>query len=71
MGKELVREVSLRERLKLVPLESRRNWNQAELFRWWLVARDEDPLITSGDVDVAWLRVKRLCADLMGPLARE
>ena len=71
MGKELVREVSLRERLKLVPLESRRNWNPAELFRWWLVARDEDPLITSGDVDVAWLRVKRLCADLMGPLARE
>lgn len=71
MGKELVREVSLRERLKLVPLQSRRNWNQAELFRWWLIARDADPQITSGDVDVAWLRVKRLCADLLGPQARE
>lgn len=62
---------AVRQRLKLVPLESRRNWNQAELFRWWLVARNEDPQCTSGDVDVAWYRVKRICADLLGPQASE
>lgn len=69
-GKELFRE-AVRKRLKMVPLEGRRTWNQAELWRWWLIARNEDPQVTSGDVDVAWLRVKRVCADLMGPQAQE
>lgn len=58
---------SLRNKLKLIPIETRREWSGHDLFLWWLHARAEDPYLTwencPGDV---WQFVHGMCSDLVG-----
>lgn len=58
---------AVREKLKHVPLETRKQWNDTDLFVWWCKAKTEDSYLTwelcPGDV---WQWVKGICGDLIG-----
>lgn len=66
MEKEDFKE-AVRGKLKKVPLETRKLWNDNDLFVWWSRARAEDSYLTwekcSGDV---WQWVPGMCSDLIG-----
>lgn len=68
MNKEDFRK-ALRDRLAKVPLETRKKWNETDLFGWWMKAKEDSYLTwerASGDV---WQHVKGMCRDLIGPSA--
>lgn len=58
---------AVRDRLRQVPLEARKTWNETNLLTWWREAQAADPHLTweraPGDV---WQHVKGMCRDLMG-----
>jgi len=58
---------ALREKLKKVPIETRKEWTSTNLFTWWVQAKDEDSYLTwercPGDV---WQSVPGMCKDLYG-----
>jgi hypothetical protein len=61
---------ALRDRLKQVPLETRKTWSDNDLHVWWTRASREDSYLTweraTGDV---WQHVSGMCSDLLGPRA--
>lgn len=61
----------LHDRLRKVPLETRRQWNETDLLIWWGQAVAEDSYLTweraTGGI---WQHVKSMCRDLIGPNAR-
>jgi hypothetical protein len=61
---------ALRLRLRGVPLETRRKWNETDLMVWWNRERQKDTYLTweraPGD---PWQHVKGMCSDLIGPKA--
>jgi len=69
MNKEDFRN-ALRDKLGKVPLETRKKWNDNDLFTWWLKAKAEDSYLTweraPGDV---WQHVPGMCRELIGPNA--
>lgn len=69
MKKEAFRQ-ALRDKLKKVPLDTRKNWDGNDLYIWWLRAKAEDTYLTweqcSGDV---WQCVPGMCSDLIGERA--
>jgi hypothetical protein len=63
---EFIRE--LRAELRMVPVEARRQWTNADLFDWWLRVSSENPnLRWGGPLD--WQQVHRLCIDMIGEQA--
>jgi hypothetical protein len=66
MKKEEFR-LALRDKLGKVPLETRKKWNDTDLYIWWLTAKAEDSYLTwersRGDV---WQYVPGMCRDLIG-----
>jgi hypothetical protein len=70
MEKETFRKI-VRDRLKQMPVESRRSWDQNSLFGWWLEESSKDPNVTSGRAaGELWMQVKATCMDLIGPQAQ-
>ena len=61
-------KAAVRGKLKNVPLETRKLWNNTDLFVWWSQARAEDSYLTwekcpGSDV---WQWVPGMCSDLIG-----
>jgi hypothetical protein len=58
---------AVQEKLRRVPLETRKQWNDTDLFVWWGNAKAEDSYLTwercPGDV---WQWVKGICDNLIG-----
>ena len=58
---------ALRDKLRKIPLETRKKWNETDLLGWWGKAQTEDSYLTweraPGDV---WQHVKGMCRDLIG-----
>ena len=69
MKKEDYRE-ALRDRLRRVPVETRRAWTHTDLMMWWIQEREKDSYLkwerAPGD---PWQHVKGMCDDLIGPKA--
>jgi hypothetical protein len=69
MNKEDFKQ-ELRAKLRKVPFETRKEWNDTDLFIWWGQAREADSYLTwdgcPGDV---WQRVPGMCKDLIGKSA--
>jgi hypothetical protein len=57
---------ALREKLQKVPVETRKQWDDTNLFGWWAKMKAEDSYLTwdhcTGDV---WQWVKIMCHDLI------
>lgn len=62
----------LREELKKVPLEARKEWNNNHLFAWWLSAlTEENPGAWNNVHGNTWRRTLETYRDLIGPSALE
>lgn len=67
MQKEDFRK-ALRDKLGKVSLETRKTWNNTDLYDWWRKAQADDSYLrweqVSGDL---WQHVPGMCQDLIGP----
>ena len=60
-------EQAVREKLKKIPLESRKQWNNTDLLIWWTEARAEDSYLTwEGCRGDAWQWVPEICRGMIG-----
>lgn len=61
---------AVRERLRKVPLDTRKTWSENQLFIWWLEAKSQDSyLVWDRCPSDLWQSVKGMCHDLIGPNA--
>jgi hypothetical protein len=59
---------AVRDKLRQVPLEIRKTWNETNLFVWWTAARAVDSYLTweRAPGDAVWQHVKLMCGELIG-----
>jgi hypothetical protein len=59
---------AVRDKLRQVPLEIRKTWNETNLFVWWTAARAADSYLTweRAPGDHVWQHVKVMCGELIG-----
>lgn len=61
---------ALRDKLREIPLETRKTWKTSDLLVWWMDARAKDSYLTwescHGDL---WQYVSGTCSDLIGKKA--
>lgn len=62
---------ALRKKLGEVPFETRKKWDETNLFAWWGRAKAEDVDLTldRSRADDLWQHVPGACRDLIGPKA--
>lgn len=63
-------EKAVRQELRRVSVDTRRTWDETDLFGWWMRTTSSHPQITwdrcRGD---PWQTVKGICNDLIGDRA--
>jgi hypothetical protein len=61
---------AVRDKVRKIPLETRKSWREIDLLMWWQGAKNEDSYLTLdrsyGDV---WQEVRAMCRDLFGDSA--
>lgn len=61
---------AVRNKLREIPLETRRKWKDIDLMSWWQKVKAKDSYLTweraHGDI---WQHVKGMCKDLIGSKA--
>ena len=63
-------EQALRQKLRGVPLETRKKWKEIDLLGWFSTAADKDSYLRwKGGHGDPWQYVKGMCSDLIGEKA--
>jgi hypothetical protein len=60
-------KAALRAELMKVPLHTRRNWSNTDLFTWWIEVQGEHPSLTWEEcIGGVWQWIPGMCRDLIG-----
>lgn len=65
MKKEHYRQ-AIRDSLRAVPLENRRQWTETDLFGWWVKASRDSTLVWERSPGDPWQHVPGFCVGLIG-----